>query len=134
MPKKTKPTQISPANPAKILKITSLASAQKEMEQLGVSKAGARIMAPKMIFAVIKISSVRNALANILKQECLSCGADAAVHWKTVGCKIKETDVLVFGTIAQLSRIGKKMLAQPSESPGIGKSILAAVAKISQTK
>ncbi|MDE1798433.1 MAG: hypothetical protein KGH63_03440, partial [Candidatus Micrarchaeota archaeon] len=60
------------------------------------------MMAPKLLHFVIRLRQVRAAPANILKQEALSLGADAAVSQWTVNCSKERTDVVLAGTRKQL--------------------------------
>ncbi len=114
---------------AELLKIKTMKQAAREMEKIGVSAGGIAEMAPKAIFLAVRLKKVRNAIANILKQECLTVGADAAVSRWTVNCKKPCTDVLLLGTLKQLRRVAEKMKRQPSESPEIAKEIGEALAK-----
>jgi len=70
-------------------------------------------MLPKMSHLNVLLESVPCKVANILKQEMLSLGGDAAVARGTVGCTIPETDVLVMGTRKQLNRLVEKLTMQP---------------------
>ncbi len=79
---------------------------------LEASEESAKIMAPKALFRVIRLENVRNAVANILKQEMLSVGGDAAVSKYTVDCSKPATDVLLFGTLKQFRRVLMKMRGQ----------------------
>jgi len=90
--------------------------AKKEMEKIGVEKAGIDYMLDKSKFRIIKLFGVRNAIANILKQEMLSVGGEAAVNKGAVNCTVQKTDVLVMGTIRQIKELIKKMKMQVSES------------------
>ena len=114
---------------AKLLKIRTMAQAKKEMEKIGVSEGGIAEMMPKSVFLAIKLAGVRNAIANILKQECLSVGAEAAVSQWTVNCRKPKTGVLLLGTLKQLRKVEAKMKRQPSESPEIAKEIGQILAK-----
>ena len=49
------------------------------MERIGVDPAGARIMAPKQLHYNLKVEGLTPAQANILKQDILSIGGEAAV-------------------------------------------------------
>lgn len=89
--------------------------AVKVMEEIGCEKTGINIMKPKTIFKLIRINSVRNSVANMLKQEMLSAGGDCAVNKDTINCKIERTDVLLMGTLQQYRIVIKKMRIQPPE-------------------
>jgi dihydropteroate synthase len=96
---------------------------KEEMEKIGVEKAAVNIMLPKSVFRVVKLYSVRNAIANILKQEMLSVGGEVAVNKGCVNCTIKESDVLIMGTLKQFKLLAKKMKANVSESKDIALEI-----------
>ncbi|MFH1787111.1 MAG: hypothetical protein ABH829_05685 [archaeon] len=78
--------------------------AEKAMRDLGSQREGIEIMLPKAKFRLILIEKVPAGSANILKQTMLSAGGDAAVAAGTVTCKVKQTDVLLLGTVAQYRR------------------------------
>jgi dihydropteroate synthase len=70
-------------------------------------------MVPKMRTICIGLSQLECRQANILKQEMLSVGGDAAVARGTVACSIKTTDCVLIGTTKQLNRLSQKLKAQP---------------------
>ena len=47
--------------------------------------------------------------ANVIKQEMLSRGGDAAVHAHAIDCGVKESDVILFGTVKQISFLADKL-------------------------
>jgi len=97
---------------AKIVKADSVAGAASEIAAIGVSGECVQIMRNKAIFRLIKLHNVRNAVASILKQEMLSCGADATVSQWTVNCAKPKTDVLLMGTLKHYRIIIAKMRQQ----------------------
>lgn len=107
--------------------IISEKNAKEVMQKIGVCKEGIDLMLPKSKFRLIKVSSVRNAIANILKQEMLSVGGDAAVSAGTVGCKVPTTDVLLMGTLRQYELLVQKMKTQVSESKELAEEIETAL-------
>jgi hypothetical protein len=96
---------------------------KEEMEKIGVEEAGIKIMLPKSIFRIVKLYNVRNAIANILKQEMLALGGEVAVNKGCVNCSVKKSDVLIMGTLKQFKELARKMYAQVSESKKISKQI-----------
>lgn len=58
------------------------------MKNVGVEEAAVPILLPKSQFRRIKMYKVRNAIANILKQEALAVGADVAVNNGAVNCTV----------------------------------------------
>lgn len=97
---------------AKLVKADTAAQAASEISAIGVSDECMQIMKNKAIFRLVKLHGVRNAVANILKQEMLSCGGDATVSQWTVNCAKPKTDVLLMGTLKHYRIIIAKMRQQ----------------------
>lgn len=69
-------------------------------------------MALKAVFRLIKFENVDAKTANIIKQEMLSRGGEAAVS-QTVGeFKDQKTNLIIMGTLAQHIRLIKKLQKQ----------------------
>lgn len=102
------------------LDIPDLETAAREISRVGASPISVRIMAPKAVFKVIKIHDLKSSAANILKQEMLSKGGEAAVGAQVVNCHQEKTDVVLMGTLAQYRRVLKSLKIQP-----VGLSALA---------
>jgi len=96
-----------------ILSLDNTGQIIKEMEDIGVDKEGINIMAGKSNLYKIKIKNLSNISANILKQEMLSLGGDAAISKDSLTGKKKSTDCLILGTISQLERLNDKLKLQP---------------------
>ena len=97
--------------------------AKEEMKKIGVEEAGIKIMLQKRIFRIVKLYNIRNAIANILKQEMLSLGGEVAINKGCVNCTVEKSDVLIMGTLKQFKELVRKMYAQVSESKQIAKQI-----------
>ena len=97
--------------------------ARKEMERIGVEEKSIAIMEPKGIFRRILVKNVRNAMANIVKQDMLSIGGEVAVNRGCVNCTIEKSDILIMGTVSQIRKLVKKLKWQVSELPEIAKEI-----------
>lgn len=95
------------------LYLSSTGAAQKELQRIGVDPAGISHMLPKLEHHALLLPGIRPAAANILKQEMLSLGGDAAVARGTVACSISTTDVLLIGTRKQLEALCGKLAGQP---------------------
>ncbi len=80
---------------------------------MAVDSYGVVEMVPKMRTLNIGLSHLECRQANILKQEMLSLGGDAAVARGTVACSIESTDCVLIGTVKQLTRLCRKLTAQP---------------------
>ncbi len=108
---------------ASVVYLNNLKEVRQELKKVGVDKRGIEIMAPKALFRVIKLESIKIEAANILKQEALSSGAEAAVHREVISGKIKYTDCLLMGTLQQLKQLCIKLKKQPFGLEEIGKEI-----------
>jgi len=104
----------------RVLCLTTPEDLRREMERIGVSKPGTAIMVPKGVFRVLKVSGLPAAQANIVKQEMLAKGGEAAVNWHSYLAQEGATsDVLLMGTLRHFRRLIAKLRAQP-RSLGLG--------------
>ncbi len=87
--------------------------AKAALHNLGVDPVGIACMAPKMRHRCVLILGLKPKAANIIKQDMLSLGADAAVARGTVECSIPYTDVILMGTLKQLRLAVEKFKRQP---------------------
>jgi dihydropteroate synthase len=95
------------------LHLTSEKEALAALKQAEVDPYGIQAMLPKMFHLNIAIDGLECRVANIIKQEMLSLGGDAAVSRGTVACSIARTDVILIGTHKQMQRFVDKISAQP---------------------
>ncbi len=100
----------------RILELDGLEGLRAEMERVGADPEGIKIMAPKGILRAIKLEGVGYAAANILKQEMLAQGAEAAIAGDIYLGKRERTDVLLLGTLRHYRRLIPKLRAQPLKS------------------
>jgi len=71
-----------------------------ELKKSGVSKESFNIFSRKADFKIYKIYDLKPLVGNLLKQEMLAAGgnaADAAVHRDSITMKIEKTDVILIG-------------------------------------
>jgi len=106
------------------LKVKNEKEAQEIMSSLGVSPEGVKILSPKSIHAVFKIEGIKSWEANIIKQQLLSLGSDAALERKALIKNIK-TSVLIFGNLSQLKKLSEKLKDQPFALKEVSLSISA---------
>ena len=83
------------------------------MESIGVHKASLPIFANKNQILPLKLLQVRTPAANIIKQEMLAAGGDAAVPTGCVLNKEKYSDVLLLGTRKHYNLLLKKLELMP---------------------
>ena len=97
----------------RIVDILSREEAVEILQRIGVDPYGIGAMAPKAVNINILLEEQPCKIANILKQEMLSLGGDAAVARGSVACSVEATDVLIMGTLKQLSGLAAKIGKQP---------------------
>ena len=95
------------------LHLNSEKEALDALIQADVDPYGIQAMLPKMFHLNIVIDGLECRVANIIKQEMLSLGGDAAVARGTVACSVTRTDVILMGTLKQMQRFADKISAQP---------------------
>lgn len=97
----------------RLLTVSDESGARRELELIGCDPGGIERMAPKMLGRLVKISAVPCRAANVIKQEMLALGGDAAVARGTVACVHPATDLILIGTQRQLLKLSRKLSAQP---------------------
>lgn len=97
----------------RILEFDGIEGLIAEMEKVDAHPKGIEIMAPKGILRAIKLEGVGYAAANILKQEMLSKGGEAAIACDIYLGEREKTDVLLLGTLRHYQRLIPKLRAQP---------------------
>jgi dihydropteroate synthase len=97
----------------KVVKIEHFNEAVDLFNKMGVDPYGIQAMVSKTMAVNIFIPKVLCKVANILKQEMISLGGDAAVARDSVSCSVETTDVLLMGTYKQHERLVEKLAKQP---------------------
>jgi len=100
----------------------------RELKNIKVDDYGIKIMSAKADFFLIKITHVSSIAANILKQEMLSLGAEAAISRQSITGKDKKTACLLMGNFIQLKRLIEKLKLQPFRLDTIGRDLDEAIA------
>lgn len=85
----------------------------QEFQQIGSTTAGNRIMLKKARMITIRIEQIGLKAANILKQEMLAAGGDAAVHRDVAALSIDRSSMVLFGTLRQFEIVISKLQLQP---------------------
>ncbi len=93
----------------RILSIYSLQDARRELEKIKVSSQGVEVMAVKTVGLSIKLTDIKLGAANILKQEMLSIGGDAAVARGVVNGKLEISDVILLGNLDKIKKLVEKL-------------------------
>ncbi len=97
----------------RVLHLSDAAQVSETMKNIGVDPAGVARMVGRAQWLNILIADVPCAAANILKQEMLAIGADAAVARGSVACSCSHTDVLLMATLKQFSQLVERLQCQP---------------------
>lgn len=95
------------------LSVADPAGVREELAKTGADRAGAALMEAKALHRLIKIYDLTPKQANIIKQEMLSKGGDAAVARGTINVSVEKTDALMMGTEKQFRAVIKKLRMQP---------------------
>jgi dihydropteroate synthase len=111
----------------RVLLISSLEDAAREMRKIGVSEGGVRAMAGKAATVVVKVAGVSCPVAHILKEQMLSVGGDAAVARDVLTHSVESTDVILLGTYVQLGTLVQKLSYQPFDLPSLGEEIASII-------
>lgn len=109
------------------LEISSMERAEAEMQRVGVDPAGIRIMAPKQFHYNLKLSGLSAPQANVIKQEMLSIGGEAAVAKGAASCSIDRSGAILSGTLKQFNLLVEKLKYQSFNLPEAGESIAVAL-------
>lgn len=88
-------------------------STGEELKRIGFDESYRETARKKFRHLIIKASALSAPGANILKQVCLSLGADAGVHRGAINCSIEQGEVLITATQAQLEQLIQKLQSQP---------------------
>jgi dihydropteroate synthase len=84
-----------------------------ELRLIGVDERAFDIFKDKSNLILLKLHNINAKGANILKQEFISAGGDAAVHRDVVSWKISSTDCLLIGTERTYKIVLKKLAFEP---------------------
>src|SRR5512142_1393956 len=102
----------------RFLTVGSAAEAERELAAIRVDPFSIRNMAPKMVHRVLLVEGVSGTGGNLLKQEMLALGGDAAFSSNT-----QEGDppasVILMGTEKQLRRLCGRLAEHPFGLPSL---------------
>lgn len=116
------------------LQLRSISESAEILKKIGVDPYGIEAMLPKINNINVLLEGVKCKVANIIKQEMLSVGGDAAVSKNTVSCSVEETDILIMGTMKQIYRFINKISIQPFGLVNISNAIKQLLTNISKDR
>lgn len=97
------------------------------MEEIGVDPGGIALMSPKGMHRALRLEDLSPWQANLLKQEMLSLGGEAAVHRGALDCSASTTAALLMGTAKHFRLLLEKLSRQPPTMGRIGEELKAAL-------
>ncbi len=111
----------------RVIFINNLQEARDEIARIGSEESGIKLMTGKAVFYALKVESIPGIAANILKQEMLSKGGDAAIARGALVQPHDPTDVLIMGTVKQYKHLAAKLKMQPFGLAKLAEAILAVI-------
>ena len=114
--------------------ITSREDALRAIKKIGVEPIMEKKLAEKTRFSVLEIQDVPCPAATIIKQVAISRGSDAVVNKKVIVSGVRESTVLLPGTIRELKLIAEELKKQTFGLPEVGDEILQILEKKDKKK
>ncbi len=105
------------------ISVENKAEALRALASVGADDAGCRWMAPKAVHRLVMLEGVKPHQANIIKQEMLGKGGEAAVSRGVINNSVAETKVLLMGTLKQYEAFLTKLKGQPFGLAGLAGQI-----------
>jgi dihydropteroate synthase len=102
--------------------ISNLQEARYYIDQIGAAEEAYLFMAPKAVHRCILLKDIPCRWANIIKQEMLAKGGEAAVSRESLYAE-GDTDILLMGTFKQYRLLIKKLNMQPDFLKKLGQEI-----------
>ncbi len=97
----------------RLLDIRSPKDAASLINQIGSDLHGVALMKNKMVHYNFRVGPLPAAAANIIKQEMLSVGGEAAVTRGVINCSAENSDAILSATRKQFRKFCRKLRAQP---------------------
>jgi dihydropteroate synthase len=111
----------------RVIALANQKEAAAELSIIGSDRRGVELMAPKSVLRAVKVTSLRPVAANIIKQEMLSFGGEAATNYGSINLSAKTTDVLILGTIKQFNQLTNKLINHQFGLPQVAREIATAL-------
>ncbi|UCF80340.1 MAG: dihydropteroate synthase [Acidobacteriota bacterium] len=103
------------------------------MKAAKVHAGGFEYMVPKFSFFLVKIRNLEHRAANVLKQELLSLGHDAAVSMDVSLFREGRGDVVFGATRRAVEALAEKLQEQPFGLPAVGRQVREALENFSRS-
>ncbi len=108
-------------------RVLSLKDIENELDRMGCDPRGVEIMSPKGRYRLVRATGLDPRGANILKQEFLAAGGEAAVSWSALSLTEDTSEVIMMGTISHYNRVLRKLEEQPFALPSLSKEVRKAL-------
>ena len=119
-------------NLIRCLHITNAREAIHQMGMVGVDATGIKLMKGKTLHFNLRVEGIEPRAANLLKQEMLSLGGDAALDKRGLDCSAQQTEAILMGTQKQFEKLIDKLSPyQPLHA--LGHSLKETLKNISKT-
>jgi len=103
------------------------------MGKAGVDPAGMKLMEGKTVHLNLKVERITPRVSNLLKQEMLSLGGDAAVDRRGFDCSAELTDAILMGTRKHFDRLVLKLAEYPG-CQSLGLTLQETLRNLSKTR
>ncbi len=98
----------------RLLDIKTAGDAAALMQQIGTDVHGVSLMKNKMVHYNFRVGPLPAAAANIIKQEMLSVGGEAAVTRGVINCSADNSDAILSATRKQFRKFCQSFAPNPS--------------------
>ncbi|MFB3884209.1 MAG: dihydropteroate synthase [Thermodesulfobacteriota bacterium] len=120
-------------NLIRCLHITNARETIHQMGMVGVDATGMKLMKGKALHFNLRVEGINPRIANLLKQEMLSLGGDAALDKRGLDCSTGQTDSILMGTQKQFEKLVLKLDQYPNLRL-VGESLRETLENISKTR
>jgi dihydropteroate synthase len=108
---------------ARVVSATSIPPVLDEMRRTGATEHGVQRMITKGEFLAVALEHVNRIQANLLKQEMLAAGGDAAVSRGLCSEDVSETGALLVGSRRQFTDLISRLAEEPFDLPEVAREI-----------
>ncbi|MGI5939456.1 MAG: dihydropteroate synthase [Thermoleophilia bacterium] len=110
-----------------VLALRDIDQVRATLTRMRVSSDGVDIMSSKALFRLVRVTGLDPRAANILKQEMLSKGGEAAISREVYAMEGGKADCLIMGTLTQFEHLLSILERQPFGLPSLAADIKAAL-------
>ena len=119
-------------NLIRCLHISNAREAVHEMGKMGVDATGIKLMTGMTLHFNLRVEGIDPRTANLLKQEMLSVGGDAALDRRGLDCSARLTHAILMGTQKQFEKLTLKLDQYPHLQL-LGQSLIQTLKNVSKT-